>query len=1751
MRMSKSMETMDVVSAAPRVKTRSRAFALLMTAALCAFSAGTVAQNIVAVARTQSTAQQAQAPVADEQTLMRVKGSSVSVTLPNGFASIVQDDMTVQSSGGPVRWTRVWDGQEWKFNPHWESLSQSWKNLTGSQTADTTPGTVSGDTPTAVATLSSSSNSQTDNSGCWVWVDEDWEPSAGRVIIGGVLHAGPAAPERITPFNRIMGEDGSNYSPPIRVSVDYASLCAGTMIATGVQDLEGIRRQNELYLGDAGRYAFSNRAVLEKRAVRQIPELNSGGIQQLTTGSIALAPTTNSKGYRWIHKEGDWIDFNTQGQVVAYGDRNDNVVWLVRDQSGTLRGVVDAVGHVLYTFHYSGPLLTEVRDYPMPGNDLDLPPRSVRYQYDERNLLAVVTDVRGNTIRYGYDNLARIVSVTDQEGRIERIEYNGDTVSKRTLADGTVTDYVFEYDDANKQFSSKISGAETEGGRRVEDYTHNRSGKLVRHTVNGIVDEEVRYDTGARAESHTNARGFVKKTTRNEFELITRVDYPDGTNELRSYSPVHLGLTEEVDEAGVKTQYQYDLKGNLTRIVEAAGLPDQRTIDYQLNSLGQTTQITLRGRTETNGFQTADAVWSYEYDSNGLLIRFTDPEGNSSAYVNDRAGNLVRHTTPRGFSTRYEMNVDGTLKRVIDPLNHVTEFGYDRIGNPVSLTDPRGHTVLAAYDSMNRQTTVTSPVGGVWRVQYNGQGLPVSETDEDGRVSRTEFDPLLRLTKEIDAAGNVTEYGYTIPDGTGAGTIGALFEPTEIRYPTFTQRQRYDQRERLTNDTLLNPNSLGTEGLVSGVTYDKRGLISTYTDENGKTSFYTYNAHRQLTESKDSLGNVTRALYDVRGNLIQLTDPKNNISQFRYDRDNRVVREILPLGQTTSYAYDADGNLMEKTDPNGHRSTFEYDDAGRIREIERYRGGVTLVRTTTLAWDEADNLSGWTDIDFTRPAGQQVTSSIRVLDTADRLTSETLSFPNPAGGSFSLTYGYEYSAAGYKTGLTWADGTQIDYAYSAHGELEGVTIPGEGTLSVNEFKWLAPAKVTLPGGSTQIRAYDGLLNLEELKVRTPGQQSVLEVANSYGKTQELKSNSRTDTSGGISTAVNSAFSYDDELRLTQAVTSGAFGSDTETFTLDAMGNRIAHTKVAGAWSYDANNRLLQKGTGANAVVFEYDEAGNLTRKTEPGDRVTQYTYDTQNRLIQVADGTGDLIARYGYDVFDARLWKEQYRDRQDNTLSPAKRTYYLYSDEGLLAEAEQAIAIDAAGAVSAVELQPTIVTQYGPQPDSDFSTGVLFVKTRNSNGNSTVAYFHNDQIETPLSASDRSGNLVWSATYNVFGEAAITTPVATPERPTISSNLRLPGQYADVETGLHYNFRRYYDPQIGRYISQDPIGIDGGVNLYKYAEGDPLNTTDPTGECPYCIAYAGCFASCMLQDAAENAITGECNNFGESAKNCGIGCAIGLGFGRLWQWGRKLFKRNPCGNNSFDADTLVHVRRDGMLTSEAMLGVSELRPIASVKVGDEVLALAEWRDRGGAEGVDERLSYEKVTNVYTSFKEQFLVRLVLEDGTALVATEGHVFRTTEGWRDAVLVEPGMQIENLSTGSNERTSVRVVGKDIQLQREQVFNLEIAGSHTFFVEGVLAHNDIHHLCTKYGERGRRMDKKLKKAGYPKGVEDARNKVEVPGHKGRHPSEYHERIEDGLDRARAKGKQAVDRFLSRMRREARTPGTTMNDQLTKRRR
>ena len=277
--------------------------------------------------------------------------------------------------------------------------------------------------------------------------------------------------------------------------------------------------------------------------------------------------------------------------------------------------------------------------------------------------------------------------------------------------------------------------------------------------------------------------------------------------------------------------------------------------------------------------------------------------------------------------------------------------------------------------------------------------------------------------------------------------------------------------------------------------------------------------------------------------------------------------------------------------------------------------------------------------------------------------------------------------------------------------------------------------------------------------------------------------------------------YDNQYRITSIV-AGTGGSvlNRSYSVYDANGNvkkimDVLQTtwntagESAETYSYELNasgnsnkNKLMgiQRST---SITFGYDFNGNITLANN-----RTYVYDLSNRLKEVLENTVS-IAEYVYNGIGQRIIKD----------SQAGMRIFHYDPWGhLIAETNQA---------------GNMLAEYIYLGDQLLA----MVKPGEA-----VYYFHNDHLGTPQVITDAIGNVAWKATYTPFGQANITIG-------TVENNFRFPGQYYDSETGLHYNYYRYYDPTTGRYVTPDPIGLDGGINLFTYVAGNPLRWVDPLG----------------------------------------------------------------------------------------------------------------------------------------------------------------------------------------------------------------------------------------------------------------------------------------------------------------------------------
>jgi RHS repeat-associated protein len=467
----------------------------------------------------------------------------------------------------------------------------------------------------------------------------------------------------------------------------------------------------------------------------------------------------------------------------------------------------------------------------------------------------------------------------------------------------------------------------------------------------------------------------------------------------------------------------------------------------------------------------------------------------------------------------------------------------------------------------------------------------------------------------------------------------------------------------------------------------------------------------------------------------------------------------------------------------GETTTYSYNQAGNLVEKIEPEG-----QRTVYEYNPASDLTGvkhYASSGATAPektvsfsyneAGNLLsyddgtTSAQYSYDAFGRRTNSTVDY-----GPFQLSHGTTYTESGRKKRLTYPDGSTYNYSYNEANRLQSMDLPDSGQITFGDYEWRRPRQVRLPGGGTKSYAYDPLQRIKEITTRDPAGNTVLHREYDYDEAGNIVSEQ---TGEG-----KHDYGYDPLDRLTKAENPSL---PDEEYSYDAVGNRLTSADTNGTWSYNANNELL----AYNNATCSFDDNGNMIKRVING-QVTRYIYNANNRLIRIEDGSGGVIANYYYDPFGRRLWKEV----------NGERTYFHYSEQGLIAEYDD---------------QGDPIRFYGYKPGSSWTTDPVFLKK-----NGEYYFYHNDHLGTPQKLTASNGRVVWSARYASFGGTQLLEQ-------EIRNPLRFPGQYYDMKTGLHYNYYRYYDPQKGRYLMQDPIGMEGGINLFSYTINNPLKYMDP------------------------------------------------------------------------------------------------------------------------------------------------------------------------------------------------------------------------------------------------------------------------------------------------------------------------------------
>ncbi|MGH7392720.1 MAG: RHS repeat-associated core domain-containing protein, partial [Candidatus Rokuibacteriota bacterium] len=799
--------------------------------------------------------------------------------------------------------------------------------------------------------------------------------------------------------------------------------------------------------------------------------------------------------------------------------------------------------------------------------------------------------------------------------------------------------------------------------------------------------------------------------------------------------------------------------------------------------------------------------------------------------IRDRWGN--RLTITRNYFSVYTTH---QILRISTPHGRWVEFSYHpTITDLVTqVRDHAGRTVNYTYDAQGNLLTVTDPAGGVTEYTYDQPtmwGRMITLKDARG---------LVFLTNEYDAAGRVVR--QTQADGT-----------------TYQFAYTLDVDGKIIQTDVTNP-----RGSVRRVTFNAAGYPLTDTAAHGtplaQTTTYERNAANQPTAIIDALGRRTEYTYDAQGNVLTVTrlagTPSAVTTTYTYEPTwNQVATVTDPLSHTTTFGYDAQGNLTTTTNPLGHQTTMMYNPAGQPLTV------TTPAETTTFGYDRGDlatvtDATGKTTTRFTDNVGRvtAVTSPLgqrtrREYNGVNRLTKAT----DPQGGTMQ----FAYDPTGNLLTVTDARSNATSYAYNNMNRRTSRTDP---LTRVETYAYDAYGNLTShTDRKSQLttRAYDALNRQTQI---TWGDLTTTTYAWDAG-------NRLTQITHSLAGTITRTYDLFD--RLTQETTP----QGTVSYSYDAAGRRTSMTvggQPAVTYAYDNANRLMTITQGSNVVSMTYDTAGRRTSLTLPNGVVTEYTYDAASRLTGLTYKNGPVTLgtlTYGYDsngnrrqiggswartglpqplasaTYDAANRPLTFagatptHDFNGNLTSDGTTTYTWDARDRLstlsVTGTTASFQYDAVGRRLSKTLNGTTTTALhdGLDTAQETTSGTVrsiltgarldeYLSHASTSGEARFALA--DALGSTIALVDGSGAVVTEYTYEPFG-ATGTTGAASENR----------AQYAGREndgTGLYYYRARYYNTQLQRFVSEDPIGFAGGdVNLYAYVRNSPVQRVDPLG----------------------------------------------------------------------------------------------------------------------------------------------------------------------------------------------------------------------------------------------------------------------------------------------------------------------------------
>ncbi|MDT0321783.1 DUF6531 domain-containing protein [Streptomyces millisiae] len=805
----------------------------------------------------------------------------------------------------------------------------------------------------------------------------------------------------------------------------------------------------------------------------------------------------------------------------------------------------------------------------------------------------------------------------------------------------------------------------------------------------------------------------------------------------------------------------------------------------------------------------ADRPLRLRYDDSSRLTGWEDTNGNWYRYVYDAEGRCVAtegvdsilnsaisydpernrtvYVDSLGHPTVFQFNDCYQLVEETNALGHSTTRTWDRYDRPLSITDALGRTTRYAYGD-DGTVTIIRPDGTTSVIECDGMEQPTRITEADGSLWQRGHDDRGELVSTVDPTGAVTRY---VRDD-----LGHLVRMTDA----------LGRVREIVPDPAGQPLRISEEGAEARYAYDAMGRIVEIVDPAGKSNrfrwstsghllqhdhpdgtsdHYTYDGEGNLVEHVDATGAVTRFEYGHLDRMTVRTNPDGGRFTFRYDTECRPVAITNPAGETWSYDYDPAGNVVAETDFAGITTRYERDAAGQL-----------ITRT---------NAEGqW--VRFTHDAMGRVVSS-RSGDQETTFDYDALGRLVRAANTDAVLV-MEYDGANRLIAET-CNGRTLRSAYDQVGRrLERVT-PGGMASAWRYGPGRLPLALDFAGHSVRF-SFDAARR--EIGREVDGTRLV---SRSWDDRNRITAQLLHDVGGRER---RRDYAYRADGRLT-AMTDSEYGQ--QAMELDPMGRVTVVRTPAGteSYAYDRAGTLVRGGPRTSTT---HDRRGRVVRRVRKllsgGSRTWAYVWDAEDRLTEVTTPDGTRW-RYLYDPMGRRIAKLRLGDDGET----AERTDFVWDGSRL---------------VECHTEQGVVGWEYMP----DSHRPLCQAERRQLSQDEVDRRFYaivTDQIGTPTELLTPGGEVAWHQPFTLWGAAA------GPATGTADCPLRFPGQFFDRETGLHYNLRRYYDPESARYCSPDPIGLAGGPDNRNYVP-NPQSQCDPWGLSP-----PDCMAAALRQAQAD------------------------------------------------------------------------------------------------------------------------------------------------------------------------------------------------------------------------------------------------------------------------------------------------------------